>query len=665
MRNKTLLYISDTLIDLPEKFDFVTTVKRLEIGDLSGRMTSYTNSLRLPWSSVNQKLFGFTWNEKTGATVQYSKLPAKLIQNGVEVIADAVCFVNGVDGNGVTVGIYDNSIGLFSVISGKKLNRLSHIADSAWNAADIDSARTSTSGKIAAVLDWGRNGGGTIYNSAYFLPSFFYHDFIKQILQQTGLTLSGTVLTDQTFLDLVIPYGLPKFEYPGSVNQDFIFAVAKKSTDKIVNIAADAGSPSTEVVQLDYDTQNPPNTYQGSARIFDVSTYKATVPNTGANNAWLIGELRGTLYFNISAWAPGDIFRFSIRVRNKNGIVVATSNTDVDYTTFGAAPVIGLSLAFPMLSVALSDGDMIDVTVGTLVGSGSGAITIALRGGTVSPFNSLKFDTISGTVSLASVRWQLLLPDVLQTDLLRDFFIRFGIVHNQKGGTLYLKTIKEITEDTQNAVNWTDKRTSDSSDQINYSPSSYAQANLFTYSEDSGAGIEPDENAGRGAIYTYNKVLTGERTVFQSFFEACKDSTVNSVLAALVRVFDSTSSSISDFKKEPGLRLLTLRAKTAGEPTITFNAIARSDYKVANFLYATWTKDTTWSYFLNRYYGPVFLKSMQNLRLVTRKYNLNELDVAYFDPHKMIYDDGSYFLVSQIKNFIPGVPTQVELLKIG
>jgi hypothetical protein len=663
MRNKTLLYINDTLVDPPEGFNFATTVKRLEIGDITGRSVSFTNTLKLPWSSANQKLFGFIWNEKTGATVQYSKLPAKLIQNGVEIIPDAICWVVGVDGSGVSIGIYDNSTAVFAVISGKKLNRLSHIADSAWNAADMDSARTSTSGKIAAILDWGRNGGGTIFNATYFLPSFFYNDFVKQILQQTGLTLSGAVLTDQTLLDLVVPYGLPKFEYPSTVNQDYIFRI-RTSGLNVFNIAADAGSPSSQQVRLDYDIQDPPNTYQGGARIFNTSTYIGTVPNTGASNAWLRGFLGGGAYMTISVWNPGDVIQFLIRIRDKNGVLRSSIQLLADYATYGAAPVVGLQLAFPTTEVALYDGDQIDMVVETLVGSGSGAMVMRTLATAGANETAIVFATISGNVSLSSVRWQLLLPDVLQSEILKDFFVRFGIIHNQKGGTLYLKSIKEITEDTQNAVVWTEKRTADP-DQINYSPSSYGQSNVFDYSEDSGAGIEPDANAGAGSIMTNNKVLTGEKTVFQTFFEACQDATVHSVLAALVRVFDSTSTAISDFEKEPGLRLLTLRAKTGAEPNITFNAIARSDYKIANFLYPTGTKDMSWNYFLNRYYGPVFLKSMQNLRIVTRKYNLTELDVAGFDPHKMIYDDGSYFLVSQIKNFIPGFPTQVELLKIG
>lgn len=664
MKNRVLLFVNDTLVDMPERFTFAATIKRLDIGDIAGRSASYTNQLKLPWSSVNQKVFGFLANEKNASTTPYAKLPAKIVANGVEIIPDATCWVTGVDNAGVTISILDNSKNLFSTIQGKKLNRLSHIADSAWLAADMDAARTSTTGLIAAILDWGRNGGGTIYNSSFFLPCFFYYDFIKQILQQTGLTLSGAILTDQTFLDLVIPYGLPKLEYPSSVNSDYVFSVCKNSIDKNIVIAADAGSPSEEVIQIDYDFQNPPTTYQGAARIFDTGAYKATIPNTGATNAWLVATLSASAYFNVSAWNPGDIIRFKIRVRDKNGVVTSTTTADADYATYGAAPVIGLNLIFPSVTLSLKDGDQIDMTVGTLVGSGSGAVTISMRRATSSPFTNLKLSTPSGTVSTASVKWQLLFPDIWQADLLKDFFVRFGIIHNQKGNTLYLKSIKDIIEDVASAVDLTSKRTADP-DQINYSPSGWAYANLFTYTEDSGSGIEPDDNAGSGGLYTFNRLLPGERNIYNAMFEVCRDNTVNSVLAALVRVYDSTSANVADFKKEPGLRLLTLRAKGAGEPNITFNAIARSDYKVANFLYASRSKDTSWTYFLNKYYGPVFAKSLKNLRIITRKYNLTELDVHAFDPHKMIYDDGSYFLVSQIKNFIPGTPTQVDLMKIG
>lgn len=659
----TLLYIEGVLVDLPPDAIFAQTIQRLNFKDLATRKVDFTNSVKLSWTPTNLNFFGFALNEKSITDRPYEKLPMKLVQNGIETISEGLCWITAVDGSGVTIAIYDQAINIFTVISGKKLNRLSHVANSAWNPADIDSARTSTTGKISAVLDWGRNGGASIYNSTYFLPCFFYHDFIKQILQQTDLTLSGTVLTDQTFLDLVVPYGLPKFEYPASVNQDYFFLVGKDSISKSITIAADAGSPSTEVVQIDYDTQNPPSTYQGAARMFNTLTFTATVPDTGANNAWLVAVITGGLYFNISAWNPGDIFRFTIRVRDKNGFQIASTVADVDYTTFGAAPIVGLNLFFPQLVFSLSDGDQIDMTVGTLVGSGSGAITIAIRRGTSSPYNYIKLDTISGTVSLADVSWQLLLPDVLQTEMLRDFFVRFAIIPKQVGGTLFLKTLKEITEDTHNAVDWTSKRTSDP-DQINYSPTPWAQSNIFSYAEDSGAGIEPDKNAGAGSIMARNNLLPGNRTLFSSFFEACEDSTIFSVLAALVRVYDSASTSISDFNNEPGLRLLTLRARAAAEPNITFNAIARNDYKVANFLYPTGTKDTNWNYFIDRYYGQVFINGIDTIRMVTRRYALNELDIASYDPHKIIFDNGSYFIIEKIENYIPGRITKVTMLKI-
>lgn len=664
--NNNLLYISDTLISLPEGFEFATNVKRVDFNSLRDRSVNYTNSVKLQWTPDTQILFGFAWNEKTGASVMYTQLPCRLVQNGVETIPGGFCRVSGVDELGVTIAIFENSINIMKTIEGRKLNRLSHIADSGWLAADIDAARLATSGLINAIVGWGKPNGGNIFNVDFWLPCFFYHDTITTILEQTGLTLSGTVLTRDDFLNLVYGYGLGKWEYPDTVNQDYRFTVFKKKLTKTINIAADGGSPSTEVIEIDGDDEIAGYAGQGGARIWDIATYKATIPDTGSNNAWLRGTIGGTVYLNITSWNPGDEFSVSIRVFNRLGDQIYITTIDVDYATYGAAPVTGLPLAFPAIEVALSDGDQIDMVAHTKVGSGSGAITIAARSGTPpADAITLYFAPISGTVSRASVRWQLLLPDMLQSEIVKDFFVRFGIIHNELNGVLYLKTIREITEDVVNAVSWTDKRV-EKGDQLNYSPASYAQDNAFSYTPDSGAGNQPDKEAGTGSLYTYNQNLQGRKPVYQTPFESLRDIAVN-VTAASCHVYDTASADISDFDQEPGLRLMMLRDKEAGDPVIRFNAALglagdRSDYRVANF--KSNGVDMGWSYFLNTYYGPAFITALRSLRFVTRTYMLTETDVASYDPHKMIYDNGSYFIVSVITNFIPGRPTKVELLKI-
>lgn len=663
MNTSTNLYINDVLVPLPANFKFAFTFRPFDISDMAGRNISYTNAVTLPLTPLVMQLFGFINNEKNGSRVQYQKLPCKLIQDGYEVLPSGVCWVVDVDADkGIKITLLDASFDVFNVIQSRKLNALSHIADSTWTATDIDNNRNTTSNLIAAIIDWGKNGGASIYNSATFLPSFFYHSFIRTILQQTGVTLSGNILTDSAFNQLVIPFSNGKWAYPESLTKDYEFKVCKNSVAKNIVIAADAGNPSTEVIGIDYDTNNPPNTYQGAARIFNIGTFKATVPSIGSNQAWLSCILGGSLYFNIVTWAAGAIGRFAIRVLDKNGVQRTEVTADFDFATYGASPVNGVQISFPSQAVDLYDGDQIDMVVKTKVGSGSGAITISMLRGTVAPYTSMSLIS-QGTSIGTPIRWKLLLPDLWQRDLVKDFFARFGIIHNIKNNVLYLKTIREITEDIANAVDWTGKR-NNYPDKISYSPPGFGRENWFTYQPDS-LGLQTDDNAGASSFNTENQNLEGGVNQYDAPFEATLDATVFSVNAAAIRVYDSTSAAIGDFKNEPGIRLCTIRSRIAGEPGLTLNVTLRNDYRIANFLVSgNNSKDTSWGYFLSQYYGPVFLSAMKRLTVISRQYMLTTPDIAGFDPLKMVTDNGSYFLVLEIENFIPGQPTNVKLLKI-
>jgi hypothetical protein len=40
-----------------------------------------------------------------------------------------------------------------------------------------------------------------------------------------------------------------------------------------------------------------------------------------------------------------------------------------------------------------------------------------------------------------------------------------------------------------------------------------------------------------------------------------------------------------------------------------------------------------------------------------------ELDVATLDMLRMVFDNGSYFLINKIENYVPGQSVKVELFK--
>src|SRR5688572_15763762 len=206
--SETQIYIGDDIVDSNKTVSI--NIKRIDIGDLSLRWVNYAKRLKILLTENNKRIFGYADDEHSASTKPYRYLSGKIVQSGIEIMPQANIVIDGYDGN-YGINIYENIIDYFSSIKGKLLSEISPISNSAWTAAGIDAARTNTSGIVSAIINWGKPGG--LYQVNYFLPSFYYHSIITAILEYTGLTISGSILTDTRFTELVIPYPGDKFEY--------------------------------------------------------------------------------------------------------------------------------------------------------------------------------------------------------------------------------------------------------------------------------------------------------------------------------------------------------------------------------------------------------------------------------------------------------------------
>ncbi len=258
-----------------------------------------------------------------------------------------------------------------------------------------------------------------------------------------------------------------------------------------------------------------------------------------------------------------------------------------------------------------------------------------------------------------SVDWNQYFADIKPKDVLRDFFTRFGIVHKQVKETLYLKTLEAICTDRPGAVDWSSKLVNRHLETINLK-ADYGQNNYFNHNK---SDEVDDPTLGRGNMTVDSNILTGEKNVFDSAFYNSITETTDGYLAATVPVYDADSADIEDFANAPGLRILTLKARST-EAAITFNVTARTDYKIAYFVDSLLTKDTGFQYFIDQFY-PSFEQALQKNKVITKFYNLTVLDIAQYDPHKMVYDGEGYYIVNEITNFIPGMITKVSLFKVS
>jgi hypothetical protein len=599
-----VVYIDSQIIDLDPKTSIAWTIQRVDIGDLSKNYASFSNTIKASDSENNNRIFQHAKLDNSAGVVQYTFQDCKVVQNGIETIVGKAQ-LTGFDGTTYTLVIYDSIVSLLSFLDGKDLSNVDYGASS-WAASAIDTARLSTSDFIAAVMNWGRS---SIYEVNYFLPCYYYHSLIQKIFTLGGYSLSGAILSNTDYTDLVCT-PITAFKYKDG------YSKTTKPTADTNNFGLNA----TTTITIPFATNPIP--YRTRSNI------KMTV---GITINWVSRNPSSTSYvqFYVYGFLVGTFVTSTNYTTNQSATIIFTAN-DVDTIT---SQTLGIKILF---SKDAGYPDVVDVQTNQVASS----IEV--------------IDTLN--VVRTEVYWQKLANNKQLKDIVKDFFVRFGLVYKIVDNTVYLKTLEDICTDTGSAIDWTLKRVDKKKSIIEFK-TNYAQSNYFLHEDEA-----KDKFLGSGILAIANTTLTAVKDFFTSVFANVKRWTGTGYEVMSSPVYDSTSTGIDDVKNEAPLMIGTLKARTT-EAAITFNASARTDYKLAYHADATQVKDSSFRYFLSRYYAALS-NALQKNKICKYQYNLNETDIANYDPHKMIFDNGSYYLINKIKNFRSGKITEVELFKI-
>jgi hypothetical protein len=250
---------------------------------------------------------------------------------------------------------------------------------------------------------------------------------------------------------------------------------------------------------------------------------------------------------------------------------------------------------------------------------------------------------------------------MLQSKFVSDMFIRFGIIPFEKNRQLVLKTLEEVLADRPGALDWTAKRDITFKDKIIYS-SNYAQNNYFKYpvSDDL---FDPYFTTGN--IPVDNENLGAEDTMFESPFNGSIDIGINFISSTQLYVgyiplndvskVDFPTPNGTEQDNKTGLRLMVVRDPISGDATAYYDGNARNDYLVANFTRPD-AQECAWEAFLERFYNRA-RRAIQRDKIIERQYVLTDVDISMIHPHKMIYDNGEYFILEEVFEHIGGLTT--------
>jgi hypothetical protein len=599
-----IVYIDGQIIDIDPKTSIAWTIQRVDIGDLSKNYASFSNTIKARDTENNNRIFQYARLENSDGTFQYTFQDCKVVQNGIETI-NGKCQITAFDEDNYSIVIYDSFVSLVSFIEGKDLSNID-FGSSSWAASAIDTARLSTSGFIAAVMNWGRT---SIYEVNFFLPCYYYGTLIQKILQLTGYSLSASILSNTDLTDLICT-PISAFKYKDGYNN---FNVPTTSTNNYFN--------TSNQVEMTMPVQNVPFGIRANIKL-TVNFTSITFTLGGGSTSNVVVEAAGVTVGTFGTGTPitaNTSGTFVYEFADQTLITAQTITIRIRYTKDGAFP-----------------GD--DVTIITFAPSCKVEIV----------------DTLN--VVRTDVYWNRLASKKPLKEIVKDFFIRFGIVYKIDGNTLVLKTLEEICLDTGSAVDWTNKRVNRKNSAIEFK-TNYAQSNYFLHDDDA-----KDKFLGSGNLAIANTTLQAAKDFFTSVFANVKRWTGTGYEVMSTPAYDSTSTGIDDVKEEPPLMIGTLKARTT-EAAITFDGTPRTDYKLAYHADASQPKDSSFRYFLSKFY-PSLSSSLQKNKLCKYQYYLNETDIANYDPHKLIFDSGSYYLINKIDKFRSGKITKVELFKI-
>jgi hypothetical protein len=635
--NKTLISIGDELLDLFPNTIVAQTLKRINIGDLTTRSVNYTNIFKIPFTPNNHRIYQHANKVQSSTNLPYEKQSAKITQNGIEVIQNGIHNIKRAKDFYESYILY-NSAGFFEELGEKVLTDLDFEGlNGSWNGADIASYRNNSTGIVAPVMDYGFFIPGTpALNVSSYFPSVFYHTIINKIFEEAGYSKSGDVFSDPKYLKKIVAFSRDEFRY----NRKFVndrYASAKVSVSQsIPTPGAGVTVNFSEVV-----IQDPKGYWDG--------TNSYTVVETDANAS-------GKYLFALDLLVTVDI-------------TVAGGTVDIVVDDSDAGPIIVIpNVGTGVYTINSKDHTLSDFAIivkeseslTIKIVENSGAPSVTVNAGSI-VFNPLDY-VGTGTGSFAY--FGNLLPDMTQKEFIKDFFVTFGIIPSEIGEVIHCKTLKEIITDKANAKDWTAKRTA-VLPELEFNPLAYARSNYFKYSSNGdmfdhdGTDFEINRDLGMGTFTVDNEHATNEKTIYTSPF----NNTLTEIYGGIMMARIPINGVAGAFDNAPGLRKLLVRDKYPYEPSVIYQGAPESSYQVAYF--ESPDEDFTMSFtqFLADWYSE-FIDSLQRAKIVTNEYLLTEVDIATLDFTVPIFDTDTYYIINQVKNFIPGQPTEVELLKI-
>ncbi|GAB2549832.1 hypothetical protein [Spirosoma aerophilum] len=241
--------------------------------------TSYTNSFTIPDSLAVRKLLENAEQLDSGSKLPYNPLRAKVIRGG-EVTFSGIAQLSSFSA-GWEIELYEEKRDLFTRLDRSLQTLELSNYDHAWTVENINRYANATDGLFYPLIDYGLLKNGIQPLDTVF-PAIFVKTILARALAEEGYTLTGSILDDELYKRLFIPFSESEpTNYDEQWQIDRFARVTMQRLDDEVSRGALGKSNWLDRIQP-YNLDNIDTFYQGSLKNYNTQTY-AYVCDTAMN----------------------------------------------------------------------------------------------------------------------------------------------------------------------------------------------------------------------------------------------------------------------------------------------------------------------------------------------------------------------------------------------
>jgi hypothetical protein len=225
------LYLNNQLVDLSDDNPMALTFQINNLAEVKNQQGNTSNQFKLPLTQRNRRILGFPDEIAFTDDKPYQQYPAKIIQDGLEIIPYGVAELNGIDQDTAAITVLSGNVDFFDAIDGKIYdmgdstnlitqngqNLVWQPYDHLWTVQNAVKSQTNTDGWIWPVVDYGNlvynPSGQCEVNVRYLRPGFFIKTAIDLILKAVGYKGTGSLLHNPLYSNLIAQFSNSAFSH--------------------------------------------------------------------------------------------------------------------------------------------------------------------------------------------------------------------------------------------------------------------------------------------------------------------------------------------------------------------------------------------------------------------------------------------------------------------